>query len=299
MSNVNITHLVTERRNEKTMSLDTMSMKEFLTIMNEEDASVPLSVREVIPQIEAAVQHIITALKKGGRLIYVGSGTSGRLGVLDAVECPPTFGTSDEVIGIIAGGNEAFVKAKEGAEDSEAGGAQDVLDAHVNAKDVVVGIAASGRTPHTIGALKKANEIGAFTVSISCNPHSEVGKHANIAIDMNVGAEVITGSTRLKAGTAQKLVLNMLSTASMVGIGKTYQNLMVDLKPTNEKLVERSKHIIMEATHCTYEVAQQIFMESGQKPKVAILMILLQCSKEEALQRLEESDGFIKKAIQE
>lgn len=299
MSNVNITHLVTERRNEKTMNLDTMSIKEFLTIMNEEDASVPLSVRDVIPQVEAAVQHIITALKKGGRLVYVGSGTSGRLGVLDAVECPPTFGTSDEVVGIIAGGNEAFVKAKEGAEDSEAGGAQDVLDAHVTANDVVVGIAASGRTPHTIGALKKANELGAFTVSISCNPHSEVGKYAKIPIDMNVGAEVITGSTRLKAGTAQKLVLNMLSTASMVGIGKTYQNLMVDLKPTNKKLVERSKHIIMEATHCTYEVAQQTFEASGQKPKVAILMILLQCSKEEALQRLEESDGFIKKAIHE
>ena len=299
MEKVNIAHLVTERRNEKTMDLDTMSIKEFLTIMNEEDATVPLAVRDVLLPIETAVKHITKALKQGGRLVYVGSGTSGRLGVLDAVECPPTFGTSDEVMGIIAGGDTAFVKAKEGAEDSEAGGAQDLMDAHVCNKDIVVGIAASGRTPHTIGALKKANELGAFTISISCNPHSEVGKYAKIPIDMNVGAEVITGSTRLKAGTAQKLVLNMLSTASMVGVGKTYQNLMVDLKPTNEKLVERSKHIIMEATHCTYDVAQQTFEESGQKPKVAILMILLHCNKEEALHRLEESDGFIKKAIQE
>lgn len=297
MANVNITALVTEKRNEKTMDLDHMSTSEFLRVMNEEDQQVPLAVKAVLPQIETAVEHIITALQQGGRLIYIGSGTSGRLGVLDAVECPPTFSTTEEVKGIIAGGDAAFVKAKEGAEDSEEGGVRQLMEIGFNQRDILVGLAASGRTPHTIGALKKAKELGAFTIAISCNPGSEIGKIADLAIDMNVGPEVITGSTRLKAGTAQKLVLNMLSTASMVGIGKTYQNLMVDLKPTNEKLVERSKRIIMQATECDYETAQRIFEASDQRPKVAIVMILMNCDKEEAQQRLAQGKGFVKNAI--
>ena len=203
MNKLNISHLVTESRNPKTMNLDEMSIHEFLTVMNEEDALVPQRIHEVLPQIEKAVEKIIEALKHGGRLFYVGSGTSGRLGILDAVECPPTFSTTNEVNGIIAGGQSAFVKAKEGAEDHEDDGRKEIMEAGICNKDVVVGIAASGRTPHTIGAIKQANEIGAYTISIACNPESEIGKVAQLAIDMNLGAEVITGSTRLKAGTAQ------------------------------------------------------------------------------------------------
>lgn len=297
MAKVEITHLVTESRNTKTMNLDDMSIRQFLEIMNEEDSSVPLKIKEVLPEIEEAVKHIIEALNNGGKLYYVGSGTSGRLGVLDAVECPPTFGTTDEVQGIIAGGDSAFVKAKEGAEDNEQGGYQDIYDRHITNKDVVVGLAASGRTPHTIGALKAANEIGAFTISIACNPNSKIGQVAKLAIDMPIGPEVITGSTRLKAGTAQKLVLNMLSTASMVGIGKTYQNLMVDMKPTNEKLVERSKRIIVEATGCSYEEASEVFEKSHRQTKIAIVMILLDCDEETARLQLEKHRGFVKNAI--
>lgn len=297
MAKVEITHLVTEKRNPKTMDLDDMSIHQFLEVMNEEDATVPLKVKEVLPQIEEAVNKIIEAFKVGGKLYYIGSGTSGRLGVLDAVECPPTFGTTDEVQGIIAGGDTAFVKAKEGAEDNEEAGKQDVYQANITKHDVVVGIAASGRTPHTIGALKAASEIGAYTISLSCNPNSEVGKYADLAIDMTIGPEVITGSTRLKAGTAQKLVLNMLSTASMIGIGKTYQNLMVDMKPTNEKLVERSRRIIMEATDCDYDTASIIFEKSHRQTKIAIVMILLNCDEKTATQQLEKHHGFIKNAI--
>ncbi|VYU02269.1 N-acetylmuramic acid 6-phosphate etherase [Clostridium paraputrificum] len=297
MSQVKISHLVTERRNLRTMELDEMSINDFLKVMNEEDSSVAQSVKEVIPQIEFAVKNIIASLNNQGRLIYIGSGTSGRLGVLDSVECPPTFGTTNEVIGLIAGGQEAFVKAKEGAEDSKEHGASDIVNAGVSNKDVVVGIAASGRTPHTIGALEKAKEIGAFTVALSCNPNSEIGKIADVAIEVEVGPEVITGSTRLKAGTAQKLVLNMISTASMIGVGKTYQNLMVDVKPTNEKLIERSKQIIMEATGCCYEEACKKFEESGRECKVAIIMILLSCNKDQAKDKLVKSGGFVKKAL--
>lgn len=294
-----ISHLVTESRNPKTMNLDDMSTLEILQCMNEEDMLVPQRVKEVLPQIEQAVNRIVESLKNGGKLYYVGSGTSGRLGILDAVECPPTFSTTDEVNGIIAGGQGAFVKAVEGAEDNEQAGMKEIEEAGITALDVVVGLAASGRTPHTIGALKKANQIGAYTVSIACNPNSQVGKVAQLAIDMNLGPEVLTGSTRLKAGTAQKLVLNMISTTSMIKIGKTYQNLMVDVKPSNEKLVERSKRMIMEATGCTYEEAKNAFEECNRKVKVAIVKILLNCSAEEAKERLQKSQGFVKKAIKD
>lgn len=299
MGGVQITHLTTEQRNPRTMNLDALSLKEFLTIMNDEDAKVALCVKEKLDEIVEAVEYVISALQNGGKLYYIGSGTSGRLGVLDAVECPPTFSTTDEVTGLIAGGDAAFVKAKEGAEDNEELGASDIVNAGVTEKDVVVGLAASGRTPHTIGALKKANELGAVTISIACNTNSEVGKVAKLAIDLNVGPEVLTGSTRLKAGTAQKLVLNMISTASMIGIGKTYQNLMVDVKPSNAKLVERGKRIIMEATGCDYEIAQKAFEASGRNPKTAIVMVLLNCDHETAKDRLEKGNYFIKNAIKE
>lgn len=298
MSNINISHLITETRNPRTMNLDDMSIMEFLTVMNEEDCSVPKHIKESLPLIEKAVQTIITALNQGGKLYYVGSGTSGRIGILDAVECPPTFSTTDEVNGIIAGGPSAFIKAKEGAEDDEESGCNEIAALNLSPLDVVVGIAASGRTPHTIGALQMANEIGAYTISIACNPDSEIGKIANLAIDLNLGPEVITGSTRLKAGTAQKMVLNMLSTASMVGIGKTYQNLMVDLKPSNEKLIERSKQIITEATGCDYETAKTAFEECHRQVKVAIVKILLNCSVDKAQEQLAKNNGFVKKAIE-
>ena len=294
---VKIDNLQTETRNVKTMELDTLSVKEFLQIMNEEDQKVPLAVKEALPEIELAVNAIIKALKNNGRLIFIGAGTSGRLGVIDAAECMPTFGTTDEVIGLIAGGVGAFIKAKEGAEDSVELGVEDLKSVNTNATDVIVGIAASGRTPYVIGALDYARSIGAKAVSLSCNKNAEMSQHADIAIEVNNGPEVLTGSTRLKSGTSQKLILNMLTTASMVGIGKVYGNLMVDVKATNLKLVERSKRIIMMATECDYQTAEKYYELSGNYPKAAIVMILTGCSKEEALQRLTKSEGFVRQAI--
>ncbi|PEJ58639.1 N-acetylmuramic acid 6-phosphate etherase [Bacillus sp. AFS002410] len=292
-------NLTTESRNEKTMNLDEMSIEEFLTVMNEEDAKVAAAVRNEIPNISKAVEKIVTAFKSGGRLIYIGAGTSGRIGLLDAVECPPTFGTSpEEVVGLIAGGEKAFIKAVEGAEDSEELAIQDLKDIKLSKNDIVVGIAASGRTPYVIGGLKYAKEIGAATVAVSCNKDSKIGQEAETAIEVVNGPEVLTGSTRLKAGTSQKLICNMLSTASMVGIGKVYGNLMVDVQSTNEKLVERSKRIVMEATSCTYEIAEEFLTKSNQSPKVAIVMILTGFTYEQAIEQLKKSEGFVRKAIQ-
>lgn len=290
--------LSTEKRNNKTMHLDEMSLKEILEMMNEEDNSVPAAIANELAHIEKVVESVIQSLKLGGRLIYVGAGTSGRLGVLDAVECVPTFGVSPEtVLGFIAGGMEAFTTAVEGAEDSVEKGALDMKSAMVSDKDTVVGIAASGRTPYVIGALDYAKEKGASTAAISCNKDAEISKHAEMVIEVDTGPEVLTGSTRLKAGTAQKLVLNMISTASMIGVGKVYQNLMVDVQSTNEKLIERSKRIIMEATQVDYETAGKYYKEANAHVKTAIVMILLQCSYEEAVRNLEESGGFIRKSI--
>lgn len=287
--------LTTELRNPKSMELDNKSIKEVLLLMNEEDATVPLAVKKEIDNIESVVKGVVKAFKNGGRLIYVGAGTSGRLGILDASECPPTFGVEPTLVqGLIAGGEKAILKAIEGAEDDEESGQLDLKAISINEKDVVVGIAASGRTPYVIGALKYANEVGATTASISNNKHSVIGKIAQIAIEVETGPEVLTGSTRLKAGTAQKLVLNMISTASMIGIGKVYENLMVDVLPTNKKLVERSKRIIMEATGVDYDTAQTYFLRANQEVKPAIVMILLNCSYEEALDKLEKSNGFIR-----
>jgi N-acetylmuramic acid 6-phosphate etherase len=287
--------LTTELRNPKSMELDNKSIKEVLLLMNEEDATVPLAVKKEIDNIESVVKEVVKAFKNGGRLIYVGAGTSGRLGILDASECPPTFGVEPTLVqGLIAGGEKAILKAIEGAEDDEESGQLDLKAISINEKDVVVGIAASGRTPYVIGALKYANEVGATTASISNNKHSVIGKIAQIAIEVETGPEVLTGSTRLKAGTAQKLVLNMISTASMIGIGKVYENLMVDVQPTNKKLIERSKRIIMEATGVDYNTAQTYFLRANQEVKPAIVMILLNCSYEEALDKLEKSNGFIR-----
>ncbi|EJV69875.1 N-acetylmuramic acid 6-phosphate etherase [Bacillus mycoides] len=293
-----IEHLTTECRNEKTMFLDEMKTLNLLEVMNEEDIKVAYCVQKELPQIAKAVEMIVAAMKQGGRLIYIGAGTSGRIGLLDAVECPPTFNTdSSKVIGLIAGGEGAFIKAVEGAEDSFTLSLKDLEEIQLTSKDVVVGIAASGRTPYVIAGLNYANQLGAGTVSISCNKESEIGKIATVAIEVVNGPEVLTGSTRLKAGTAQKLVCNMLSTASMVGIGKVYGNLMVDLQLTNEKLVERAKRIIMDATECSYKVAEEYLVKANNQPKIAIVMILTNVSYEEAVERLKAAEGFIRKAI--
>lgn len=291
--------LTTEKRNQNTMKLDEMSIKEVLQQMNEEDAKVPIAIKEALPQMEQAVKAIIESFQKDGRLIYMGAGTSGRLGVLDAAECVPTFGVCpDMVVGLIAGGEKAMTVAVEGAEDSLELGEEDLKNLHLSANDIVVGIAASGRTPYVIGGLMYASEVGAKTVTIACNKNAEISKYSEIAIEVDAGPEVLTGSTRLKAGTAQKLILNMLSTSSMIGMGKVYQNLMVDVQPTNAKLEERSKRIIMEATDCSYEEATEIFKASGKQVKRAIVMILTGSKKEEAEEKLLQAKGFIHQTIE-
>lgn len=295
---VNLSKMTTEKQNQRTMNLDSMSYFEALTIMNEEDQKVPLEIKEVIPKIEEAVVAVVEHFKKGGRLIYAGAGTSGRLGVLDAAECPPTFGTSsDMVIGLIAGGKEAFTEAIEGAEDSEELGVGDLQNLDLTDKDVVIGLAASGRTPYVKGCLNYANDIGAATVSISCNENSEIGQLSDIPIDVSVGPEVLTGSTRLKAGTAQKLILNMISTVSMVGIGKVYKNLMVDVQPTNKKLEERAIQIVCSSTESSRETAVAALEKSNYNVKIAIISILLKIDKETAMRELELADDHVKQAL--
>jgi N-acetylmuramic acid 6-phosphate etherase len=290
--------LTTEKRNPSSMQLDQLSVKEVLQLMNKEDQTVPLAVEAALPEITVAVEQVISTFQAGGRLIYTGAGTSGRLGILDAVECPPTFSTPQDMVqGLLAGGMSAFRKAKEGAEDNPNLGAKELEEIGLCAKDTVIGIAASGRTPYVIGALDYAAAVGAATVSIACNRDAAVSKHARIAIEVETGAEVLAGSTRLKAGTAQKLVLNMISTASMVGIGKVYENLMVDVKPTNDKLQERSKRIIMEATGSPYSLAEAVFHKADGHVKTAIVMLLLDLSREDAAQKLMEAGGFVRSAI--
>ncbi|MBC1425547.1 N-acetylmuramic acid 6-phosphate etherase [Listeria seeligeri] len=292
-------NLATEERNKKTIDLDTLSPKEILAVMNEEDATVPTAIKNVLPQIELIVSGVISSFQNGGRLIYLGAGTSGRLGVLDAAECVPTFGVAKEqVVGLIAGGEKAFVAAIEGAEDSKTLGENDLKQIKLTANDFVIGIAASGRTPYVIGALDYAKSVGTKTGAISCNANAEISAHADIAVEIVTGAEILTGSTRLKAGTAQKLVLNMISTASMVGIGKVYKNLMVDVLPTNKKLEERSKRIIMEATEVDYETASKFYELAEKHVKVAIVMILTNSTKEIALEKLSEAKGFVRNTIQ-
>ena len=298
MSKINLENLTTERRNEATFGLDEMSVKEACQKMNQEDQKVALAVEKELASIEKVVEATIAAFKKGGRLIYMGAGTSGRLGVLDAAECVPTFGVEPEmVIGLIAGGDKAMTVAVEGAEDSAELGANDLHELKLNENDMVVGIAASGRTPYVIGGLDYARQVGAATGTISCNKDAGISKHAQLPIEVDCGPEFLTGSTRLKSGTAQKLILNMISTISMIGIGKVYNNLMVDVKATNEKLVERSKRIIMQATEVDYQTAARFFTAADENVKLAIVMILTDSNKETAAEKLVAADGFVKQTL--
>ena len=295
---LNLKNMSTETRNQNTMNLDIMTPLEVVTVMNQEDAKVPAAITPALPSIAQCVSWAIESIEAGGRIIYMGAGTSGRLGVLDAVECPPTFGVSpDVVVGLIAGGDNAFVKAKEGAEDSRELGRQDLLNIDLQKRDIVIGIAASGRTPYVLGGLAYAQEIGCHTVGISCNPGSAVGAAAELAIEVVPGPECLTGSTRLKSGTCQKLILNMISTATMVGCGKAYQNLMVDVMQTNEKLVVRAQNIVMEATGCDRETAAEKIGIAGGNAKTAITMILADCGLEEAKERLAKAKGHVREAI--
>ncbi|MDF2568723.1 MAG: N-acetylmuramic acid 6-phosphate etherase [Sporomusa sp.] len=293
-----IDRLLTEAANSKTANIDKLDTDQLLKVINDEDNTVAGAVAKEVDHIATAVDQITAALKGGGRLIYFGAGTSGRLGVLDAAECPPTFGVEPGlVIGLIAGGERALVEAVEGAEDQYDGAISQFQAIELDARDVVVGLAASGRTPYVIGGLEYANTVGAFTVAISCTPESAVSKVAKLAITPLVGPEVITGSTRMKAGTAQKLVLNMLTTASMIRFGKVYGNLMVDVRPTNAKLMERAKRIVAEATGVSLERAGEVLVQAGLNPKTAIVMIKRDCSAEQAAHYLGAAGGFIRKAI--
>lgn len=287
--------LQTESRNIQTMNMDAMSIPELLEVMNAEDRKCAEAVHETLPQIAKAVELCIASLKAGGRMIYIGAGTSGRLGILDASECVPTF-SSEQVVGVIAGGKEAVFRGIEGAEDSEEGGKQDLKAIGLNAHDTVIGIAASGRTPYVIGALKYAEEVHANRVSVACNNNAVISQYAEAAIEADAGSEVLTGSTRLKAGTCTKMICNMLSTASMTGIGKVYKNLMVDMQPTNQKLEDRAVRIIAEAAECGREQAAEAYEASGHSMKTAIIMILNSCTKQEAEESLKQAGGFVRKA---
>ncbi len=295
---LNLNSMTTESRNPNTMALDTMSALQIVTVMNQEDEKVTLAIRERLPQIAQCAELAGAALRAGGRIVYMGAGTSGRLGLLDAVECPPTFGVSyDTVIGLVAGGATAFERPLEDAEDKPEEGVKDLQAIGLNDRDLVIGIAASGRTPYVLGGLAYAREMGCRTVAIVCNEHSPMAAAAELAIAVSPGPECVTGSTRLKAGTCQKLILNMISTAAMVSCGKVYQNLMVDVDPCNEKLVVRARKIVMEATGCKEAVAVEALEQAGGHPKTAITMILSGCGVEEAKIRLDRAGGFVREAI--
>lgn len=295
---IDLAKLTTESRNPRTMNLDEMSPLQLVSVMNQEDLHVVSAVKAVLPQVATAVQWAKEALEAGGRLIYFGAGTSGRLGVLDAVECSPTFGvSSDVVVGLMAGGERAFVRAVEGAEDDPELCKKELLAINLKESDLAVGLAASGRTPYVIGGLRYAKEIGCRTVAIACNKDSAIGKEADLAIEPTPGPEVLTGSTRLKAGTAQKMILNMISTGSMVGIGKAYQNLMVDVQQTNNKLVVRAQNITMAATGCTRDEAAAALHEANGSAKVAIVMLLTKVSAKEAQNQLDAAQGHVRDAL--
>ncbi|MEZ8582281.1 N-acetylmuramic acid 6-phosphate etherase [Vibrio splendidus] len=295
---IDLNRLVTESRNPASADIDTLSTIDMLAVINKEDQRVALAVEEVLPHIAKAVDAITSAFAKGGRLIYIGAGTSGRLGILDASECPPTYGTNPEqVIGVIAGGHQAILKAVENAEDDPALAQADLKSFALTESDVVVGIAASGRTPYVLGGLSYARFIGATTVSISCNLGSPMANSVDIAITPVVGPEVVTGSSRMKAGTAQKLVLNMLTSGAMIRSGKVFGNLMVDVEATNAKLVQRQINIVIEVTGVDSEHAENALNACDNNCKTAILMILAGISAEEACARLEKSGGFIRIAL--
>ena len=290
--------LITEQRNPNSMHVDSLSALEIVQLMNEEDKQVPLAIEKCLPQIAQAVECIVAAFQQGGRLVYIGAGTSGRLGVLDASECPPTFGVSPEMVkGIIAGGERALRHPIEGAEDSKTHAVVDLQTIQFSSKDVLVGIAASGRTPYVIGALEYAKSLGSVTVSIASNPNSAMANIVDIAIDTVVGPEVLTGSSRLKSGTAQKLVLNMLTTASMILMGKCYQNLMVDVQASNEKLKARAIRIVMQATDCDKALAEETLKQADQNAKLAIMMILSGLDRAQAEALLEKHQGKLQFAL--
>lgn len=290
--------LITEQRNPNSMHVDSLSALEIVQLMNQEDKQVPLAIEKCLPQIAQAVECIVAAFQQGGRLVYIGAGTSGRLGVLDASECPPTFGVSPEMVkGIIAGGERALRHPIEGAEDSKTHAVVDLQTIQFSSKDVLVGIAASGRTPYVIGALEYAKSLGSVTVSIASNPNSAMANIVDIAIDTIVGPEVLTGSSRLKSGTAQKLVLNMLTTASMILMGKCYQNLMVDVQASNEKLKARAIRIVMQATDCDKALAEETLKQADQNAKLAIMMILSGLDRAQAEALLEKHHGKLQLAL--
>lgn len=289
---MDLSTLGTETRNDRTAELDRMPVSELLSVMNAEDQTVALAVRDALPDIGSAVEAITDSLRRGGRLIYLGAGTSGRIGLLDAVECPPTFGTSPEqVVGLLSGGPGAFVVAVEGAEDEPARAVADLDEIGVDDRDTVVGLAASGRTPYVIGGLKHAAAKGAVTVSVACNRDAVVSRYADIPIEVPTGPEILTGSTRLKGGTAEKMVCNMLSTASMVRLGKVYGNLMVDVRATNNKLVDRAQRMVAQATGADVDTAARALHAAGGHAKTAIVMLLTGTTAEEAARRIEQAHG--------
>ncbi|MEI4952503.1 N-acetylmuramic acid 6-phosphate etherase [Aeromonas caviae] len=291
---IDLSSMITETRNPASVEIDQLSTLEMLRVINQEDQQVALAVGQLLPEIARAVDAIAAAFGKGGRLVYIGAGTSGRLGILDASECPPTYGVSaEQVIGLIAGGHKAILQAVENAEDDAELGARDLKNIQFCANDVLVGIAASGRTPYVLGAMAHASAVGATVCSISCNPGSPLARAADISMVAVVGPEIVTGSSRMKAGTAQKLILNMLSTGAMIRTGKVYGNLMVDVEATNAKLVERQKRIVMEATDCERAVAERALGQADNHCKTAIVMILAGLTADEARHRLQSSNGFI------
>ena len=292
--------LSTEKRNHASMDIDSKSTTEILRIINNEDKKIAFAVAQELPYIGQAVDIVVEAFDKGGRLFYVGAGTSGRIGLQDAAECPPTFGSDPELIqGLIAGGKPALLKAQEGAEDNEASGAADILTHGINEKDVVCGIAASRRTPYVVGAIKKAHELSAKTIFVTTNPRSHFDLSVDVAICPEVGPEVIMGSTRMKSGTAQKMVLNMISSAVMIELGKVFENMMVDLQMTNNKLEERSKRIIMTITGVNYEKAERVLNQANGHVKTAVVMVRGRVDAEEARRRLELTDGLVRPAVEE
>ena len=290
---VKIDNLGTEKRNPKTENLDSLSTLEILQIMNEEDQNVLNTIKQALPNIDKLVQECIKAYNNGGRIIYVGAGTSGRLGLMDAVEVVPTY-NSDRFVGLIAGGEHAFVKAVEGAEDSKELCVNDLKALNFSNKDILIGIAASGRTPYVIGGIEYAKQIGAVTGCVCCNFDSAIAKLVDYPVEVNAGPEVVTGSTRMKAGTCQKIILNMISTCTMIGVGKVYKNLMIDVRPTNEKLVERCRNIVMGCTGCDHDTADKVLNETNNNTKLAVTMILFNKSKDEAEKALSQANGLIR-----
>ncbi len=288
--------LTTEQRNPETMDLDELSTVEIIKKMNEEDNKVIAAVNKELPAIAKIIDEVTLCLKKGGRLIYMGAGTSGRIGLLDAVECPPTFGMDpSRVIGLLAGNDKD--QAKEEAEDDTDLGKKDLQQIELSSKDIVIGLAASGRTPYVIGGLDYANMVGAQTAAIACNKNAEISKHAKLFVEVDNGPEVLSGSTRLKAGTSQKMICNMISTASMIKLGKVYENLMVDVDVSNEKLYHRWIGIVMSATGCDHKTAEAMYELSEHSAKAAICMLKLNCNLDKAKELLEHNDGSIKKAL--